>query len=290
MASTSFQPSEGVSLDSSLTQLESNLRFAITSRTQLPELLSAHESSRQLSDPSNLQSNEDNDFSIYELPALPSEGTRVRFLADLSEAEKTTEEASHVDLPILYGNNPITSESGTEGGDELDPVSQPARLNRPSTSSVRRLDDGFLEVSGRSRALLKTYFDVAKSFNLPLGHPTVIFSESRMYHLLRILADETLNMSYTTMERMVLDAESAALDDLRIETSESGESCTLGDISIPEERDSSGVGDGPHFAILQKNQVSLFQLPKCKRQQQLLYWGKSLNKNVVAAGLRPCLR
>ena len=115
----------------------------------------------------------------------------------------------------------------------------------------------------------------AKSFNLPQGHPTVIFSESQFYHLLRILADETLSMSYTTMERMVLDAvkgtptavpsrsdqlrlraraatpfrvpesdsgdvESAALDDLRLETSDSGESCTLGDISIPEESDSSG--------------------------------------------------
>ena len=102
LASTSFQPSsEGVSLDSSLTQLESTLRVATTSRTQLPELLSAHDLSREHSDPSNLQSNEDNDSSIYEVPALPSGETRVRFLTDLSEAKKTNEEASHVDLPIL---------------------------------------------------------------------------------------------------------------------------------------------------------------------------------------------
>ena len=180
-----------------------------------------------------------------------------------------------MDLPVLYGNNPITSESGTEGGDELEPVTQPARLNRPSTSVVRRLDDGLSELSGRSWALLKTCFDEAKSFNLPQGHPIVIFSEAQMYHLLRILADETLNLSYTTMERMVSDAvkgtptavpsrtdqlrlrdrastpfrvpdsdssdaESATVDNLRIENSDSAEFYTLGDISIPEENDSSG--------------------------------------------------
>ena len=208
------------------------------------------------------------------LPYLSGEA-RVRFLADLSEAEKTTEETNHVDLPVLYGNNPIASESGTEGGDELDPDSHRARSSRPCSSSVRRLEDELPELSGRSRALLKTWFDEAKSFNLPQGHPTVIFSESQMYHLLRILADETLSMSYTTMERMVLDAvkgtptavpsrtdqlllkarastpfrvpdsdssdaESATFDGPRLETSDSGESRTLGDISTPDESDSAG--------------------------------------------------
>ena len=72
MASTCFQPSEAVPLDSSLTQLESTLRVAATSRTQLPELLPAHDLSREHSDLSNLQSNEDNDSSVYEISALPS--------------------------------------------------------------------------------------------------------------------------------------------------------------------------------------------------------------------------
>ena len=136
MANTPFQHSEGISLDSSLTQLESTRRVATTSRTQLPELLFTHDLSRGHSDPSNLQSNEDNDSSIYEVPALPSGEARVRFLTDLSEPEKTAEEASHVDLPVLYGNNPVTSESGTQGGDEMDSISQEVRLNRPSTSPV----------------------------------------------------------------------------------------------------------------------------------------------------------
>ena len=175
LASTCFQPSEAVPLDSRLTQLKYTLRVAATSRTQLPELLPAHDLSREHSDPSNLQSNEDNDSSVYEIPALPSGEARVRFLADLSEAEKTTEKTSHIDLPVFYGNIPIASESGTEGGDELDPDSHRARPSRPCSSSVRRLEDGLPELSGRSRALLKTYFDEANSFNLPQGHPTVIF-------------------------------------------------------------------------------------------------------------------
>ena len=88
LISTPFQPNEAVSLDLDLTQLESTLRVAVTSRSQLPELLSTHDLSREHSDPSNLQCNEDNDSSVYEVPALPSGETRVRFLADLSEAEK----------------------------------------------------------------------------------------------------------------------------------------------------------------------------------------------------------
>ena len=89
LASTPFQSGEGVSLNSSLTQLESTLRVATTSRTQLPELFSAPDLSQEHSDPTNPQSNEDNDSSIHEVPALPGGKTRVRFLADLSEAEKT---------------------------------------------------------------------------------------------------------------------------------------------------------------------------------------------------------
>ena len=270
--------------------------------------------SREHSDPSNLQSNEDNDSSVYEVPALPSGETRMRFLADLSEAEKTTEEASHVDLPILYGKNPITSESGTEGGNELDPVFQKTRLNRPSTSSVRMLDDGLPELSGRSLALHKTYFDEAKSFNFPQGHPTVIFSESQMNHLLRILADETLNMSYTTIERMVLDAVrghpqlfprgrtnsgygleppllSGFLTAIQVTPNQpQSMTCELKHQTLespalwetfPYQKRVTARGRWPSFRNPSKNQVSLFQLPKSKRQQQLLYWGKGLNRSVV---------
>ena len=196
-----------------------------------------------------------------------------------------------MDLPVLYGNNPITSESGTERGDELEPVTHTARLSRPTTSAVRKLDDGLPKLSGRSRALLKTYFDEAKSFNLPQGYPTVIFSESQMYHLLWILADETLSMSYTTIERMVLDAvkgtptavpsrtgqlrlrtrastpfrvpdsdssdaESATIDNLRTEASDSAESYTLRDLSIPFQMKVTVRERWPSFRSLSRDQAS----------------------------------
>ena len=62
------------------------------------------------------------------------------------------------------------------------------------------------ELSGRSRALLKKYFETTEAFRLPLGHPTVAFSETPLYHLLKILTNETMSLTYTTMEKMILDA------------------------------------------------------------------------------------
>ena len=77
----------------------------------------------------------------------------------------------------------------------------------PGKPSSSRGPDGHLpELSGRSRAILKTFFADAKPFTLPLGHPTVAFSEAQVYHLLRVLSDETLRLSYSTMEKMVVDA------------------------------------------------------------------------------------
>ena len=64
------------------------------------------------------------------------------------------------------------------------------------------------ELSGRSRAILKQYFDEeAATVSLPLGHRTVAFTEPQLYRLLRVLTDETLQMSYTTLEKMVLREE-----------------------------------------------------------------------------------
>ena len=39
-----------------------------------------------------------------------------------------------------------------------------------------------------------------------MGHSTVDFTEPQIYHLHRVLTDETLNRSFSTMERMVIDA------------------------------------------------------------------------------------
>ena len=75
----------------------------------------------------------------------------------------------------------------------------------PGTSTGRT---GFKlhELSGQSRALLKECFETTEAFRLPLGHPTVAFSETQLYNLLRILTNETMSLTYNTMEKMVLDA------------------------------------------------------------------------------------
>ena len=51
-----------------------------------------------------------------------------------------------------------------------------------------------------------TYFQKTNASNLPQRHPTVVFTEPKVYHLLRVLTDETLRMSYTTIRRPVLNA------------------------------------------------------------------------------------
>ena len=77
--------------------------------------------------------------------------------------------------------------------------------SQPSTSAPH--DTTIREFSGRGRAILKQYFDEdASTISFPLGHRTVAFTEPQVYHLLRVLTDETLKMSYEAMERMVIGA------------------------------------------------------------------------------------
>ena len=66
--------------------------------------------------------------------------------------------------------------------------------------------DSLPQLSVRSRALLKRYFEESDAFRLPEGHPVLAFTESQVYKLLRVVTDETIRMSIKTMERMVLDA------------------------------------------------------------------------------------
>ena len=62
------------------------------------------------------------------------------------------------------------------------------------------------DFSGCSRAILKEYSDEASPIRLSVGHSTIAFTEPQIYHLLQVLADQTLNRSFSTMERMVIDA------------------------------------------------------------------------------------
>ena len=57
------------------------------------------------------------------------------------------------------------------------------------------------ELFGRSRAILKQYFEAEDPYTFPLSHTTVAFTEP---HLLRVLTDKAINMTCTTMEQMVI--------------------------------------------------------------------------------------
>ena len=129
---------------------------------------------------------------------------KARFLTDLSGGEKTAEEVNNPGCPPLYVNNLFLPESGTEDGDDTD--SGTSRLPQQTATSSKQKEGQLPELSGRSRALLKTYFEEVNAFKLPPGQPVVAFTETQAYHLFRILTDETLRTSYHTMERMVTDA------------------------------------------------------------------------------------
>ena len=75
-----------------------------------------------------------------------------------------------------------------------------------STMGARQQEEPLRELSGRSRAILKQYFEAEDPYTFPVGHRTVAFTEPQIYHLLRVLTDEAISMTCTTMEQMVIGA------------------------------------------------------------------------------------
>ena len=111
-----------------------------------------------------------------------------------------------MDRSELYGRNPVDSESGIDGGVEL-VFDAHQRISGGITGpAIATEAEGLPQLSGRSRELLKRYFEETDAFVLPVGHPTLAFTESQVYNLLRVLTDEIIRMSYFTIERMVNDA------------------------------------------------------------------------------------
>ena len=143
--------------------------------------------------------------SVGDAPPLPGGVFKVRYLTDPSGDEGATDQSS-VFVPVaLYGRHPFSHTSETEGGDDTG-----SELLVPGTSG-QTPGQGTTQkepphLSGRSRAILKEYFDESPSTRFPVGQTTVTFTEPQVYHLLRVLADETLGRSFSTMERMVIDA------------------------------------------------------------------------------------
>ena len=204
--STPTQDAVNTSTGLNLTQQETGFTIAPSSRTVLPELLTVTNTAAKVSAVLFLQPETDDGSSSYDAPKLPTGEIKVRYLDDSTGGEETGDASSHVSGPPLYGFVPVggAAESTVEGSstETSDHVPDPPQ---PSASAPH--DTRIRELSGRSRAILKQYFDEdSATVNFPLGHRTVAFTEPQIYHLLRVLADETLRMSYTTMEQMIIGA------------------------------------------------------------------------------------
>ena len=116
------------------------------------------------------------------------------------------EENSQIDPIALYGFQLFATESGTEGGDETNSDYQTAGLSKGSAFKSRPGLEELSDLVGRSRAILREYFGEASQIRLHVGHSTIAFTEPQQYHL-RVLADEALvSRSFSTMQRMVIDA------------------------------------------------------------------------------------
>ena len=70
----------------------------------------------------------------------------------------------------------------------------------------KQIEEEPRDLSGRSRGVLKRYFSETPVFDLPVGHPVVAFTESQLYHLLRVLSDETVSASWGLLKGLMLKA------------------------------------------------------------------------------------
>ena len=140
-----------------LTQLESCLRIATSSRTVLPELLPAVDPANETSAVSLLQPETDDSSSFCDAPDLPQGEAKVRFLDEGAETEETWNETSHLSCPELYSLIPVPQNPSSSTEDTL--THAPEVLSAQAGPSTSGLPGSQLrELSGRSRAILKQYF------------------------------------------------------------------------------------------------------------------------------------
>ena len=205
-SSTPIQSDEEEIQEADLSALESALRVIEASESQLPELRNRDESGPLDGSGVQPKTDEDNASSVCDVPSLPGGDPKVRFTEELGEEEESTGESSRLVPVELYGRPPFGPESETECERETSSEVQPLGTGKTRTAGGSSSQDKLPELSGRSRAILKEYFDLASPIRLPVGHTTIALTEPQMYHLLRTLTDETLRQSFNTMERMVLDA------------------------------------------------------------------------------------
>ena len=136
--STPTQDVANASAGLNLTQLETGLTIAPSSRSVLPELLTITSAAAEESAVSFLQHETDDGSSSCDAPKLPTGEIRVRYLDDSTGGEETGDASSHVSGPPLYGFAPVggTVESTVEGSstEASDQVLDPMR---PSTSAPK---------------------------------------------------------------------------------------------------------------------------------------------------------
>ena len=151
-----------------------------------------------------MQIEEDSSSTTSGPPPLPKGKARVT--EETSDIDTTGVASGLDDFSPLYGTIPGCSEleSGKGTDTELENY-----INDPlgtSTMGARQQEETLRELSGRSRAILKQYFEAEDPYSFPVGHRTVAFTEPRIYQMLRVLTDEAINMTCTTMEQMVIGA------------------------------------------------------------------------------------
>ena len=206
-SSTPIQSDEEGIQEADLSALESALRVIEASESQLPELRNRDESDPLDGNGAQPKADEDNSSSVCDVPSLPGGGPKIRFAEELGEeGEESTGESSRLVPVELYGRPPFGPESETECERETSPECQSLGTGKTRTAGGSSSQNKPPELSGRSRAILKEYFDTASPIRLPVGHTTIALTEPQVYHLLRTLTDETLRQSFNTMERMVIDA------------------------------------------------------------------------------------
>ena len=174
--------------------------------TTLPELLPVEGVANETSKVSFLQQDEDNSSSVHDAPALPGTVTTATYISDYGKLDKPNESSDQ--QYDLYGYRDTLRSIDSAAVETLESDFDIQHPQVPGTSSSQLGATGLRlhNLSGRSRATLKQYFGEAKPDTLPQGHPVVTFTEPQLYHLLRVLTNETVSLSYNTMEHMVISA------------------------------------------------------------------------------------
>ena len=201
--STPTEPGRSTGELPGLSQLESLLQVAVTNSSNLPKLhLSLGECGEEVRSTSLL--GEDSPSTVSGPPPLP--GGKPLEAESTSDLDTAGVSSGLEDLPLLYGTIPFCA--GLESGKDTDTDTDDQNVNLPGTSKAgdSQQEKPLRELSGRSRAILKQYFDTDDPYTFPVGHRTVAFTEPQVYHLLRVLTDEAINMTATTMEQMVIGA------------------------------------------------------------------------------------